>query len=54
MYKLGEERIFCLAEGQEIVFKKGKIVGRTIEQERHYNFQVGDKIFTHIPEKDIK
>tara|TARA_R100000329_G_scaffold128789_1_gene107629 strand:- start:2305 stop:2469 length:165 start_codon:yes stop_codon:yes gene_type:complete len=54
MYKLGEERIFCLAEGSDIIEKKGIIVGRTREETPFYDFKVGDEIFHHIPENGIR
>lgn len=54
MFELNEIRTFTYAEGQHLVQKEGKIVGRTREKEPRYDFKVGDKIFLNIKEKNIR
>lgn len=54
MFELNEIRTFTFAEGQHLVQKEGKIVGRTREEEPRYDFKVGDKIFLNIKEKNIR
>lgn len=54
MYGLNEIRTFSIAKGQHLVQKQGVIVGRTREEKPYYDFKVGDKIFVHIPEENIR
>ena len=53
MFKLNKIYKFKMLVDGEIRTLEGRVVGRTFEDLRHYDFKVGDNIFHNIPENDI-